>query len=383
MKVIIAPQAFKEALSGPEAAMAIKEGVLAVFPGAEVSLIPIADGGDGTLQALINASGGHYIKSQVPGPLGCPVLASWGVMGDGKTAVIEMAKASGLALMPQGGLNPRIASTIGTGLLIKEALDKGYRNIIVGLGGSATNDGGAGAAKALGAVFLDSSGSELPLGGASLSNLSSIDISGIHPALKTSNIIIATDVNNLLCGPNGASVIYGPQKGASPPIVVELDAALENYQRIIKEALGIDLQKYPGAGSAGGLGAGLIAFANAKVRSGIELVSGILGLEELLNGASLVITAEGRIDRSTVYNKAPIGVARIAKRFGVPVIAMTAVLGEGYELVHEHGIDAVVSISDGPMDTQESINRTYSLLSRATERSLRLVQINLGPIPPK
>jgi glycerate kinase len=383
MKVIIAPQAFKESLSGPEAAMAIKEGVLAVFPGAEVLLIPIADGGDGTLQTLIDASGGHYIKSQVPGPLGCPVLAPWGVMGDGKTAVIEMAMASGLALIPQGGLNPRSATTIGTGMLIKEALDKGYRNIIVGLGGSATNDGGAGAAKALGAVFLNASGFELPLGGASLSSLSSIDISGIHPALKASNIIIATDVNNLLCGPNGASVIYGPQKGASPPIVAELDAALENYQRIIKETLGIDLEKYPGAGSAGGLGAGLIAFANAKVRSGIELVSGILRLEELLNGASLVITAEGRIDRSTVCNKAPIGVARTAKRFDIPVIAMTAVLGEGYELVHEHGIDAVVSISDGPMDTQESINRTYSLLSKATERSLRLVQINLRPIPLK
>jgi len=363
--------------------MAIKEGVLAVFPGAEVLLIPIADGGDGTLQTLIDASGGHYIKSQVPGPLGCPVLAPWGVMGDGKTAVIEMAMASGLALIPQGGLNPRSATTIGTGMLIKEALDKGYRNIIVGLGGSATNDGGAGAAKALGAVFLNASGFELPLGGASLSSLSSIDISGIHPALKASNIIIATDVNNLLCGPNGASVIYGPQKGASPPIVAELDAALENYQRIIKETLGIDLEKYPGAGSAGGLGAGLIAFANAKVRSGIELVSGILRLEELLNGASLVITAEGRIDRSTVCNKAPIGVARTAKRFDIPVIAMTAVLGEGYELVHEHGIDAVVSISDGPMDTQESINRTYSLLSKATERSLRLVQINLRPIPLK
>jgi glycerate kinase len=377
MKVVIAPQAFKGGLSGPKTAMAIKEGVLAVFPHAEVSLMPIADGGDGTLQSLVDASGGRYIKSKIPGPLGCPTIAIWGVMGDEKTAVIEMAKASGLALIPQGQLNPRKTTTIGTGVLIKEALDKGYRTIIVGLGGSATNDGGAGAAKGLGVIFKDSSGAELAPGGAALSSLSSIDISDIHPALNESNIIIATDVTNPLCGPEGASMVYGPQKGASPLVVAELDTALANYQRIIKESLGIDLENRPGAGAAGGLGAGLIAFASASVRSGIQLVAEVLGLEKLLAEANLVITAEGQIDRSTLYDKAPIGVARMAKRFGVPVIAMAAVLGEGYQLVYEHGIDAVVSIGDGPMDTQESINRTYSLLVGATERSLRLINLNL------
>jgi len=378
MKVVVAPQAFKGSLSGPKAAMAIKEGVLAVFPNAEVSLVPIADGGDGTLQSLIDASDGHYIKSAVPGPLGSPVLATWGVMGDNKTAVIEMAMASGLGLIPQGQLNPKIATTSGTGLLIKEALDKGYRTIIVGLGGSATNDGGAGAAKELGVIFRDGSGVDLPPGGLALSTLASVDISSIHPALAESKIIIATDVTNPLCGPNGASVIYGPQKGASPLIVAELDAALANYQQIIKASLGIDLENRPGAGSAGGLGAGLIAFADAEVRSGIQLIGEVLGLEEVLAEATLVITAEGQIDRSTLYDKAPIGVARMAKKFGVPVIAMAAVLGEGHQLVYEHGIDALVSIGDGPMDNQESIARTYSLLARATERSLRLIKIDLG-----
>ena len=378
MKIVIAPQAYKGSITALGVAIAAEKGALKVFPDAEVLICPVADGGDGTLETLVEGSEGEINETNVTGPTGKRLDASWGAMGDGKTAVIEMAMASGLGLIPQGHLNPKIATTSGTGLLIKEALDKGYRTIIVGLGGSATNDGGAGAAKELGVIFRDGSGVDLPPGGLALSTLASVDISSIHPALAESKIIIATDVTNPLCGPNGASVVYGPQKGASPLIVAELDAALANYQQIIKASLGIDLENRPGAGSAGGLGAGLIAFADAEVRSGIQLIGEVLGLEEVLAEATLVITAEGQIDRSTLYDKAPIGVARMAKKFGVPVIAMAAVLGEGHQLVYEHGIDALVSIGDGPMDNQESIARTYSLLARATERSLRLIKIDLG-----
>ena len=327
MRIVIAPQSFKGSVSGPEAARAIQEGILRVFPKAETVLVPVADGGDGTLDALVEATSGQTFASRVNGPLRQRVQARWGVMGDCKTAVIEMAQASGLALLPYKDRNPRHTSTYGTGQLIKRALDRGYRRIIVGMGGSATNDGGVGMAWALGARFYDSKGLPLTPGGAALSRLASIDVLGLHPALKRAEIIAASDVDNPLCGPEGASAVYGPQKGANANTVRILDKALERYASVVRESLGIDVAERPGAGAAGGLGAGLMAFCDGQVRSGIDIVCQVLDFDARLQGADLVITGEGRLDASTVYNKAPVGVARRASALGIPVIALAGSLG--------------------------------------------------------
>ena len=381
MKVVIAPQAFKGSLSATEAAKAIEEGLLKVFPASEAVRVPVADGGDGTLEVLVENTGGEIFTSTVTGPLVEPVQARWGIMGDGRTAVIEMAQASGLALVPPDKRNPCRTTTNGTGQLIREALDRGYRRIIVGLGGSATNDGGAGMAQALGVRFLDAQRHELAPGGASLAQLASIDLSGLHPSLKEAEIIAATDVNNPLYGPKGSSAVYGPQKGATPQMVEELERALKHYARVVQEHLGVDITERPGTGAAGGLGAGLMAFASAEVRSGIGLVCEVLGFDKHLMGTHLVVTGEGRLDGSTVYDKAPIGIAQRAKAQRIPVIALAGSLGTGYEAVYDHGIDAVVCIVDKPMAIRESLHRTYELLAQATERSLRLLRLGggLGP----
>lgn len=375
MRVVIAPQSFKGSVSGPEAARAIQKGVLRVFPEAETVLVPVADGGDGTLDALVEATAGRTFTSQVNGPLRERVRARWGVMGDGKTAVIEMAQASGLALLPYKDRNPRHTSTYGAGQLIKRALDRGYRRIIVGMGGSATNDGGAGMAWALGARFYDSEGRPLPPGGAALSRLANIDVSGLHPALKRTEIIAASDVDNPLCGPEGASAVYGPQKGANANTVRTLDKALERYASVIQESLGLDVAERPGAGAAGGMGAGLMAFCGGQVRSGIDLVCQVLDFDARLQGANLVITGEGRLDASTVYNKAPVGVARRGAALGIPVIALAGSLGRGFEAVYEHGISAAVCIVDRPLSMRVSVARTSDMLTSATERAMRLLAI--------
>ena len=375
--MVIAPQSFKGGLSGGRAAKAIEAGLRRAIPKAEAALVPVADGGDGTLEALVGNTSGRIFTSRVSGPLRAPVNARWGVMGNGATAVIEMAQASGLTLMPLDGRSPTRATTYGTGQLIREALDRGYRRLLVGMGGSATNDGGAGMAAALGARFLDEDGSPLPPGGAALSRLAFIDTSGLHPALRDAELIAASDVDNPLCGPEGASAVYGPQKGAGPQVVEELDRALAHYARVIKEGLGVDVRDVPGAGAAGGLGAGLMAFAGGRVESGIDIVCDALRFDSRLAGASLVVTGEGRIDASTIYNKAPVGVARRAKAQGLPVIALAGSLGRGYRAVYDHGIDAVVCIVDRPMPTRVSIERTYELLSSASERTFRLLALSI------
>ena len=383
MKVVIAPQSFKGGLPGVEVAKAIELGILEVFPQAETVRIPVADGGDGTLDALVNSTGGEFVSCRVTGPLGEPVTALWGVMGDGQTAVIEMARASGLALVPLRRRNPRITTSYGTGEIIVEALDKGYRRMIVGLGGSATNDGGVGMAQALGIRFLDSNGRELPFGGAALARLARIDMSGLRLGALDTRITAATDVTNPLCGPSGATAVYGRQKGASPQDVDDLERALAHLGMIIKRNLGVDVRETPRAGAAGGLAAGLMAFLNAEVSSGIDLVCEVLGLEDHLVGADLVITGEGRIDDSTAFDKAPVGVARRAKAVGVPVIAIVGNLRSGYEEVYRHGIDAVVPILDRPMDFKTSIARTFDLLRSATERTMRLLRAgNSLALPP-
>ena len=375
MKVVIAPQGFKGGIFGLEAAQAIARGVAAAAPDAEMVLAPVADGGDGTLNALVDATGGQVFNRMVTGPLGQPLEAQWGVMGDGTTAVIEMALASGLALVPQRRRNPRITTTAGTGEILKEALDQGFSRVIVGLGGSATNDGGAGMATALGARFLAADGRPLPPGGAALSRLASIDTADLHPGLSGTSIVAATDVTNPLCGPDGASAVFGPQKGASAEVVRELDAALANFARIVERDLGIDVAVRPGAGAAGGLGAGLMAFAGAQLQSGIDMVCEVLDFDSLLEGADLVITGEGRADHSTIFNKAPVGVARHAQAHGVPTVLLAGGLGPGYEELSGHGISAVLSISDRPMTFDQSLARTGELLESAAEQMMRLVML--------
>ena len=373
MKVVIAPQSFKGSITGPKAAEAIQEGLMKVFPKAETVMVPIADGGDGTLEILVESTSGHMMVAEVCGPLGDPVNARWGVMGDGKTAVIEMAQASGLALTPVGSRNPRVATTFGTGQLIKIALEQGYLRIIVGLGGSATNDGGAGMASALGVRFQDMEGCVLPPGGAALARLAHIDVTKLHPGLRDAEIIAASDVSNPLYGPLGSSMVYGPQKGATSIMAVELDKALKHYAVLINQCLGISLANETGAGAAGGLGAGLLAFTGCKIQSGVEIVCDLLNLDSQLINAHLVITGEGMIDASTIFNKAPIGVARRAAARGIPVIALAGILGKGFEAVYDHGISAVICIVDRPMSVRDSMRNTYALLRSATERSLRLL----------
>ena len=375
MKIVIAPQGFKGSINGLEAAQAIQRGVKAAVPGAQTVLVPVADGGDGTLHALVDATGGQIFSSTVQGPLGLYLEASWGVMGDEKTAVIEMARPSGLALLPPERRDPRVTTTWGTGELIKEALERGFKRIIVGLGGSATNDGGAGMAGALGVKFLDPRGNDLALGGAALADLDRIDLSGLHPGLSQAELIGATDVTNPLCGPNGASAVYGPQKGASAQVVEQLDAALLHFAAVVNRDVGQDVLERPGSGAAGGLGAGLMAFAGGQLRSGIDMVCDVLGFDGLLEGADLVITGEGRADRSTVFDKAPVGVARRALAKGVPTILLAGGLGPGYQELYQHGIAGIVTIADRPMNFPQSLRRTEELLEDAAERAVRLMMV--------
>ncbi len=373
MKIVIAPQGFKGSLTALEIARAIETGIKRAMPDAETVLVPVADGGDGTLQALVDSSGGRIVTSTVTGPLGRLVQAQWGAMGDGVTAVIEMARASGLALIKREERDPLHATTRGTGELVKTALDAGLRRFIVGIGGSATNDGGAGLAQSLGARLLDKSGKDLEPGGAALAHLDRIDVSKMDPRLKESKFTVACDVNNPLCGATGASAIFGPQKGATPEMVKQLDAALGHLADVIRRDIGANVKDRPGAGAAGGLGAGLMAFVDAELRAGVDIMLEAVGLEKLLPGTDLVITGEGQIDRSTVFNKAPVGVAMLAKKRGIPVFALAGSLGDGYQQVHQHGIDAVFSLVNGPMSLDDAMARTSDLISAQAEEIARAV----------
>ena len=290
MKIVIAPQAFKGSISALDVAAAMRRGVLHMLPDAEVVTVPVADGGDGTLETLVEGSGGTIRTSKVRGPLGETIEAEWGAMGDRTTAVVEMARTSGLALLPVDGRDPLNATTFGLGEAIRDALDAGFRRFIVGIGGSATNDAGAGMAQALGVHLLDRMGLELPFGGAALAKLDRIDPSGLDQRARESQFLVASDVNNPLTGPEGASAIYGPQKGATPEMVRELDAALLHFAGVARRDLGADVNDVPGAGAAGGLGAGLIAFLGARLMPGVDIVLETVGLDAMLEGADLVIT---------------------------------------------------------------------------------------------
>ena len=377
MKIVIAPQAFKGSLSALNVANAVQKGVRRIFPDAQILTCPVADGGDGTLETLVESSGGKIMETNVADPTGKPIVAQWGAMGDGNTAVIEMARTSGLALLTLEERDPLNATTYGLGEIIVSALNKGFRKFIVGIGGSATNDAGAGMAQALGIRLMDREGRNLVFGGAALQNLSVIDTSSIDQRVLESNFQIACDVNNPLTGPEGASAVYGPQKGATEENVRQLDSALGVFAEVTKRDLGKDISNLEGAGAAGGLGAGMIAFVEGHLRAGVDIVLDTVNLAEKLESADLVITGEGSIDFQTVYNKAPIGVARMAKARGIPTIGISGMLGKNYQIVHNHGIDAVLSIANGPISLEESLQNAPSLISEAVEESLRLISVGM------
>ncbi len=370
-KIVIAPQAFKGSLSAIEIARAMEEGVKRALPGAETVIVPVADGGDGTLETLTDASGGHIESATVTGPLGKPVTAEWGALGDGETAVIEMARSSGLALLQLDERDPRKTTTRGVGELILAALDTGHDRFIIGIGGSATNDGGAGVMQALGARLLNKQGKDLQPGGAALARLERIDTADVDPRVRSAKVVVACDVNNPLCGPTGASAVFGPQKGASPETVAELDSALSHFADVMQRDLGANVRNRPGAGAAGGLGAGLMGFLDADLRAGVDIVLDAVALEEKLDGADLVIVGEGQIDASTVFNKAPVGVARIAKKQGTPVLGLAGSLGEGYQEVHDLGIDAMFTLVDRPMTLNEAMADTRRLVRALAEEAAR------------
>lgn len=373
MRIVVAPDSFKGSLTAQEVCLAIQRGIASVDPSVVVEAVPMADGGEGTVQALVDATGGHLVEQEVTGPLGEPVRAHYGLLGDSQTAVIEMAAASGLPLVPPERRNPLITTTRGTGELMRAALDRGCRRLIIGIGGSATNDGGAGMAQALGARLLDANGEPIGLGGGALAQLASVDISTLDPRLEKTEILVACDVENPLIGPHGASAVYGPQKGATPEMVRQLDANLAHYAAILRRDLGKDVAEVPGAGAAGGLGAGLLAFTGATLRRGVEIVIEAVRLRERLRRAHLVITGEGRADGQTPFGKTPTGVARVAKEYGLPVIALVGSYSQEANVVHQHGIDAMVSILHEPMTVEEAMARGKALLEQAAAELMRLL----------
>lgn len=375
MKIVIAPDSFKDSLSAQGVADAVAQGLAQVWPDAQLIKCPMADGGEGTVESVLAACNGQWRRSWVRGPLGASVEARWGWLPDSHTAIIEMAEASGLQLVPPGQRDACSSSTYGTGELIRAVLDEGAGRVILAIGGSATNDGGAGAMQALGVALLDQHNRPLPPGGLALAELARIDLSKMDPRLAQVNFEIAADVDNPLCGPHGASAIFGPQKGASPEQVQQLDQALGHFAEHCAQALNKDVRDEPGSGAAGGLGFAAKAFLGAHFRSGVDVVAQLTGLAEAINGADLVITGEGRFDAQTLRGKTPFGVARIARQHGVPVVVIAGTLGEGYQALYEHGIEAAFALVSGPMTLQEACGDAPRLLTERARDIARLWRV--------
>jgi glycerate kinase len=377
MKVVAAPNPFKGSIGAAEAAAAIARGVRQVFPAAELLEVPIADGGEGTVEALVAAHGGRLVWETVEGPLGGPVSAALGLLDGGRTAVVELAAAAGLPLVPAAERDPRQASTYGFGQLLEAARRLGVERIITGIGGSATNDGGAGMAQALGYRLFDREGRELPRGGAPLAGLVHIDAGGVDPGWGRIRVDVACDVTNPLTGPEGATVVYGPQKGVTPDLGRELDAALARMAEVVLRDLGRDVSDVPGAGAAGGAGAGLLAFLDARLQPGAQLVAEAAGLDRALVDAWLVFTGEGRVDGQTVYGKGPIEVARRASAAGAEVVVLAGALGDGWERILDAGVTAIVPLAERPAALDEMLTDADGLIERASARACRLVAIGL------
>ncbi|HHT26553.1 MAG TPA: glycerate kinase [Firmicutes bacterium] len=375
MHILIAPDKFKGSLTAKQAAHHIAAGIRRVLDSVTITQIPMADGGEGTVQSLVDATGGQLVSIEVTGPLGTPVSASFGILGDGQTAVIEMAAASGLALITSAERDPENATTYGTGELLLAAAKRGCRKVVIGIGGSATNDGGAGMAQALGARLLDASGRELPPGGIHLARLAKIDISGIDPQVKRMSVVVACDVTNPLCGVTGASTVYGPQKGATPEMVVRLDQALSHYADIIARDLDKDVRNVPGAGAAGGLGAGLMAFLDAELERGVDIIIDVVGLDAAMQNCDLVITGEGGVDAQTAFGKAPAGVAQVAERYKKPVIVLAGSVADDARSLHDHGLHAIFSLCRKPMSLGDAIAHGAKYLEDTAEEVARLLVI--------
>lgn len=372
MRIVVAPDSFKGSLSALDAAKAVERGIKKAWNPVEVVKIPMADGGEGTVEALVTALGGRFVPVEATNPIGHKITSFYGVLSDEKTVVIEMAAASGLPLIQKADRNPLLTTSYGTGELIAHALDHGFRDIIIGIGGSATNDGGMGMLQALGVRFLDSQGQSLGFGGGELKRLESIDTRNIHPGIKDAKIQVACDVTNPLCGSNGASSVFGPQKGATPEMVGELDLALLRYAEKIHELLGIDFAVKPGAGAAGGMGTGLMAFLGAALKPGFEIVKEASRLEEHIKTSQLVITGEGMTDAQTLYGKVPSGIASLAQKYKIPVVCLSGGLGEGADKLYDKGITALLSITDKPMSLEQAMTDAPRLLESAAENAMRL-----------
>jgi glycerate kinase len=371
VKVLIAPDSFKESLTAKEVANAIETGWKSVLPQTECIKIPMADGGEGTVQSLVDATNGRLVYTKVTGPLGEIVEAFYGILGDQNTAIIEMSAASGLHHVPLTQRNPLITTTRGTGELILHAINQKVDKIMIGLGGSATNDAGAGMAKALGYQFLDRQGNEIKEGGAGLIDCHHIDESKVDERIKSIKFEVACDVENPLIGINGASFVYGPQKGATNEMIEKLECSLVHFASIIEKDLGVQVANVKGAGAAGGMGAGAIAFLNGNLKKGFQLVSEAVSLEKCMKEVELVITGEGKIDGQSIFGKTPVGVARLAKKYQLPVLVIVGSIGKNYELVYKHGVDAVFpilpsvcSVEEALLNGRQNIERTVSEIAK-------------------
>ncbi|WP_428910062.1 glycerate kinase [Niallia sp. Krafla_26] len=371
MKIIIAPDSFKGSLTSLEVSLAIEKGIKKAFPQAETILVPVADGGEGTMDSLVAATNGHNVEVTVRGPLLNPVQASYGVLGDQETCVIEMASASGLTLIEPEQRNPLLATTYGTGELIKKALDNGCKKFILAIGGSATNDGGIGMLQALGMRLLDATGNEVGNGAAELERIVEIDEQNFDPRIKDCQFFIASDVQNPLIGPKGASYVFGPQKGADESMVAFLDSSLSKWADLVERKTGVRLHDQAGAGAAGGLGGAFQAFFPSSTTRGIDIVVEYTGLEEKMNGAACVFTGEGQIDFQTASGKTPMGVAQVAKKQGIPVFVLSGSIGKGIHELYQYGITSIHSIVNTPMDLQEAINRASKLVETTAEQVIR------------
>ncbi|MGI2175716.1 glycerate kinase [Shewanella ulleungensis] len=389
MKIVIAPDSFKESLSALEVANAIEQGFKQIFPNAQYCKVPMADGGEGTVQAMVDATGGHIVERRVTGPLGTPVNAFYGILGQPNangqhTAVIEMAAASGLHLVPSTQRNPLLSTSFGVGELIADALNQGIKHIILGLGGSATNDAGAGMMQALGAKLTDITGANIKFGGAALATLHNIDIQSLHPNISDCTIEVACDVDNPLCGPRGASAIFGPQKGASAVMVEQLDQALAHFANVInrqqtpKITLGCEHQA--GAGAAGGMGFGVMALLAASLKPGVEIVTQSVGLAKHCQDADLVITGEGRIDGQTVYGKTPMGVLNVAKRYNVPTIAIAGCLGDNADAIIQQGMIAIFPIIPAVQSLEQVLSDAQLNLTNTAQNIAAVWSLSLKPI---
>lgn len=375
MKIVIAPDSFKGSLSAREACIAMEKGVRRVLPDAEIINLPMADGGEGTVDALVSSTGGHLIHEKVNDPLGNPITAAYGILGDGITAVIEMAAASGLPLIPLEKRNPLNTSTFGTGELIRAAINKGCRKFIIGIGGSATNDGGTGMAQALGVQFFDHAGNLIvqQMTGNLLNQVGTIDLSRLNSGIRESNFVVACDVDNPLLGPRGCAAVYSPQKGATPEIIAQLEQNMTVFVDVLEKTVGFSVRNIAGAGAAGGLGAGLMAFLNAKLTSGIKIVLNASQFVEKIKGADLILTGEGKIDFQTGFGKTLSGVASEAKKQAIPVIAVGGSVDLNIEHLHDIGIDSFFSICNQPMELSVAMKKGGELLEFTTECILRAI----------